>query len=49
VANFPHFFLKNILEKEYNIAISLFFGTQFARKRKENPKEPSKLSQLPTI
>jgi hypothetical protein len=37
------------LEKEYNIAISLFFGdTNRQKKEKENPKEPPKLSQLPT-
>jgi hypothetical protein len=41
-------FLENILEKEYNIILQFpcFFGTQFSRKRKENPKEQSKLSQF---
>jgi hypothetical protein len=42
--------LKNILEKEYNSAFSLFFGDTIRQKKKrKNPKEPSKLSQLPNI
>jgi hypothetical protein len=47
---FPFFGKIYFGKKNIIFAISLFiWGTQFARKRKENPKEPSKLSQLPTI
>jgi hypothetical protein len=34
--------LKNILEKEYNIAISLFFGDTIRQKKKRNSKRTIK-------
>jgi hypothetical protein len=46
---FSPFFGKIFWKKNIILHFLGFLGTQFARKRKENPKEPSKLSQLPNI